>query len=126
MKNEIIDDYLNLEIIKSKLHAAQLHNFYETQEKELIISQNDEIRVLLKIEENRIKITRKYPQIGNTLQIIVTALLAVICFIFSLPFSWAIAIIGGQIISYSYHIPKIRNLENKVNKILGDNSKKTN
>ena len=112
--NIIDDNFLDLESIKKKLTIAGILNFYEDENSKLIISINDAVRVELSIENNAVVTSKQFPQIGNTVQIIMTAILVILSFIFDLPFKWIIAISLGQLASYLYHRPKITTLENKI------------
>jgi hypothetical protein len=114
------DDFLDLAAIKQKLAKAGLHNVYETENNSLLVSENDAVRVEVQIVNNAIVTDKKFPQIGNTIQIIVTAIFAILAFAFDLPFKWLLAIGIGQAVSYFFHTPKINKLEAQINSSFGE------
>ena len=109
------DDFLDLPTIKQKLAKAGLHNVYETENNSLLVSESDAVRVGVQIVNNAIVTDKKFPQIGNTIQIIVTVIIAILAFAFDLPFKWILAVGIGQAVSYFFHTPKINKLEVQIN-----------
>ena len=114
--SNILDgDFLDLATIKKKLAKAGLHNVYETENNSLLVSENDAVRVEVQIVNNTVVTDKKFPQIGNTIQIIVTVIIAILVYTFDVPFKWVLAIGLGQLVSYFFHTPKINKLEAHIN-----------
>lgn len=112
--NTLDDGFLDFESIKKKLAQAGIHNYYITENNKLLVSENDAVRVEVDIVNNKPVTDKKFPQIGNTIQIIVTAVLAIVAYTLDLPFKWILAIGLGQLASYMYHTPKIKKLESEI------------
>ncbi|MCB0662186.1 MAG: hypothetical protein KDC24_05580 [Saprospiraceae bacterium] len=75
----------------------------------------------LEYKNNRVSITPKFPQIGNSIQWVASGiLLAIFVFVIAVPFpfQWVLAIIGGQLLSYLFYQPKIKALKAKLEQVL--------
>jgi hypothetical protein len=128
MKDQILDEgYWAKNEIKSKkdlaevLRKAGYHSFYEHKNGSIIVEQGEAVRVEIQLENNSVNITPRFPKIGNSMQIAISAvLLAIFLFIIPVPFplQWVIAILGGQAASYLIHSPKTRNLKEKIESII--------
>lgn len=60
------DDFLDLESIKKKLGQAGIHNFYETENNTLLVSENDAVRAEIEIVNNAVLTDKKFPQIEKS------------------------------------------------------------
>ena len=128
MKNEILDEnfYIKKEInskddIKKALREMGILTFYEHKDGYIIIEKGDAIRLRLEYKNNRVSITPKFPQIGNSIQWVASGiLLAIFVFVIAVPFpfQWVLAIIGGQLLSYLFYQPKIKALKAKLEQVL--------
>lgn len=126
MNDKILDDgYLaknqirNKEDIKRALKQAGIDSFFEHQNGTIIVQQGDAVQVVIHYENDIVSVKPKFPQIGNSVQLLSSAiLLAIFIFLIKVPFplQWVIAIGGGQIVSYMYYSPKTKELKERIEK----------
>ena len=117
-ENILDNNFLDIEVVKEKLIKSGIKNFYETNKNVLEVSENDAVRVTVQTNNNSTKTIRNFPQIGNTVQVVSTIILFIISFLASLPFKLIIALLLGQLISFLFHSPKIKRLENDIKEAL--------
>jgi hypothetical protein len=116
--SNILDDFPidnkgvnTLEDIKRRLRNADITNFYEHQNRSVIVKESEAVKISVRLENEQIKTKRSFPTIGNPVQIIITILLAFIFIIIT-------RIIIGQLVSYFWYSPKIKQLEENVINLL--------
>lgn len=119
MDNKIIDQrFFDKNDAKKALSRAGITRFYEMKNGKVIVQESDAIQVSIQFEEGMAMIKPKFPQIGNSAQIVATIVLLVITFLLDAPFPWIIAIVGGQVFSFCWFYPKIKKLQTKVEQVL--------
>ena len=128
MKEEILDEgfFTNVEIksledIKHGLRSGGINSFYEHKDGSIIVQEGDAVKVAIRFENQIVSVKPKFPRIGNSIQVTASAvLLAIFIFIIAVPFpiQWIIAIAGGQIVSYLYHSPKTKRLQERIENYL--------
>lgn len=126
--NNILDENFSannsinsLDDIKKGLQQAGITSFYEHKNGSIIVEESDAVQLEIRYENDEVIIKSKFPQIGNTVQIIVSAiLLAVFLFIVALPFpfQWVVAILGGQVFSYAFFTPRTKKLKERIENYL--------
>lgn len=124
MDDKILDDghlaknpIRNMEDIKKALIQAGIDSFFEHQNGTIVVEQGDAVKVVIRYENDTVSVISKFPQIGNSVQLLFSAiLLAIFIFIIKVPFplQWVIAIAGGQIASYIYYSPKTKELKERI------------
>jgi len=104
------------EEVKKRLSRGGLTRYYEDKSGLLILEKSDAVRVGIQYLNGKVIIKQKFPQIGNSVQIIASIILLVVTFFLPIPsiLLWVIAIIGGQFISYYYYSPKCKALQEEV------------
>ena len=127
MKENILDDFYfdkkgikNNNDIKARLKIGNMQNHYEHINGTVIVKMSEPVKVSVRLENGQIKIKRLFPTIGNSAQILASAILLAICLVLPVPFpfQWVVAVLGGQIFSYIWHAPKIKKLEERVEGLL--------
>jgi len=99
----------SLDDIKKSLRQAGIQTFFEKNNGTIIVEEGNTIRVTIHYKDGLATVKPNFPKIGNSIQIIVSALLLVLfMFVLSVPFPLVIAIVVGQLISYFYYQPKIK------------------
>lgn len=128
MDDKLLDDRFlakldinSLDDIKKGLTQAGIQKFYEHKNGSIIVEEGDAVRVAIFFKGGKVYLKPKFPQIGNSTQIVCSALLlAIFLFIIPVPFpfQWVIAIGGGQLISYLIFMPKTKKLREKIEDFL--------
>jgi hypothetical protein len=83
----------------------------------LVVQQSDAVQVAIRLKPSKAIIDPKFPQIGNSVQIVATFLLFVIMILVPAVGSFLgllTAVLLGQVISYFYFRPKINALRDQV------------
>lgn len=123
MNNDILDDniFSNTDIknnadIKRVLKQAGIHHFFEHKNGSIIVQQSDAVQVSILFENNTPVVKAKFPQIGNSVQVIISGVFLALSLYFGIPFPlpWVIAVIGGQIASFAYYYPKTKELQKRI------------
>lgn len=127
MNNDILDDniFLKSDIknnsdIKRVLKQAGILHFFEHKNGSIIVQQSDAVQVNILFENNAPVVKAKFPQIGNSVQVIVSGVFLALSFYFGIPFPfpWVIAVIGGQIASFAFYYPKTKELQKRIERNL--------
>ena len=128
MRDQILDDdflikkkITSKEDIKKRLKEAGINSFFEHKNGTIIVEQGDAVKVVIHYENNEVRVESKFPQIGNSIQVVASGvLLAIFIFVIPVvfPMPWIIAIIGGQIISYMVHSPKTKKFKERIEKFV--------
>lgn len=128
MNDKILDDgYLakneirNKEDIKRALKQAGINSFFEHINGTIIVEQGDAIKLVIHYENDIVTVKPKFPQIGNSVQVLSSGIvLAVFLFLIKVPFplQWVFAIAGGQIVSYIFYSPKIKELKERIERFV--------
>lgn len=127
MKNELLDDDFSFKSINSRddikraLRGIGIDSFYEHKNGSIIVEDGDAVKLAIYYEDGLVRLKPKFPTIGNSLQILASAiLLGIFLFIIPVPFplQWVIAIVGGQLISYMVHMPKTKRLQERIERFL--------
>lgn len=128
MNDKILDDgYLakneirNKEDIKRALEQAGINSFFEHINGTIIVEQGDAIKLVIHYENDIVTVKPKFPQIGNSVQVLSSGIvLAVFLFLIKVPFplQWVFAIAGGQIVSYIFYSPKIKELKERIERFV--------
>jgi len=115
-RQKVSREYSDTKDVLLKLSEAGFERFYEQQNYKIIVQESDLVKVKISFAGNDTFTQPIFPQIGNPVQIIATILLVVGCYFIGLDslFMWTIGIGGGQVISFLFNYPKIKNLQNKV------------
>lgn len=128
MNDKILDDgYLakneirNKEDIKRALEQAGINSFFEHINGTIIVEQGDAVKLVIHYENDIVTVKPKFPQIGNSVQVLSSGIvLAVFLFLIKVPFplQWVFAIAGGQIVSYIFYSPKIKELKERIERFV--------
>ncbi len=128
MNQQILDDNFHAnkkvssnEDIKQRLVQAGISSFYEHENGTIRVEDGDAVQVEIHYIDNEVSIKSKFPQIGNSIQIVISGIiLAIFLFIIPLtfPIPWIIAILGGQLISYLYFTPKTKKLKERIERYI--------
>ncbi len=122
MKNENILDhqYNDFEDLKKALLVGGFKKCYTKENGSVVVQESDVVQVSVHLDNGEPLVKTKFPQIGNSVQIISTIILLVLLGYLGVPtlVMWASAIIGGQVISYGWFMPKIIQLKKKVEDLL--------
>jgi hypothetical protein len=128
MNDKILDDgYLakneirNKEDIKRALKQAGINSFFEHINGTIIVEQGDAIKLVIHYENDIVTVKPKFPQIGNSVQVLSSGIvLAIFLFLIKVPFplQWVFAIAGGQIVSYIFYSPKIKELKERIERFV--------
>jgi hypothetical protein len=114
MKTELIDQLTKTqEELKNALHTHGIHRIFEQRGK-LIVQESDEVQVKVIYKDGRNIVKLKFPQIGNTFQIITTIVFIVTFLLLNVPFSFVLAILLGQAAAFAMYYPRINRLKKKV------------
>lgn len=114
MKYDILDGpEKNFEALKPKLRKAGLNDVYE-KKGWMLVRKTEAVQVKVKHNGVKYEVKPLFPQIGNSVQIVVTIVLWLLLGYFDVPLSIVLAILLGQVASYAYHFPKIDKLRKEV------------
>ncbi|MBR9922543.1 MAG: hypothetical protein GYB31_17030 [Bacteroidetes bacterium] len=93
---------------------------YETKDHYVVVQESDVIQVKVRVLGEEVLVKAKFPQIGNVVQIVITAILFFVAGYFELgfPVNLIIAITVGQVISFAWYYPKIKKLKESVEQAL--------
>ena len=107
--------------IKKALKQAGINSFFEHQNGTIVVEEGDAVKVVIHYENNIVSVKPKFPQIGNSVQLLSSAiLLGFFIFIIKLPFplQYVIAVLGGQIVSYFYFSPKTKEFKERIERFV--------
>lgn len=117
MSNYIIDTSIaEVEQLRQHLIEKGITRSFQQGHK-LVVQQSDAVQVAISLKPSKAIIDTKFPQIGNSVQIIATILLLFISFIVPAiggMLGLLTAVLLGQVISYFYFRPKINVLRDQV------------
>jgi len=112
--NLLDDNIYSSAKIKEILNNAGLLRHYELENGVIEVQEADAIKVSIRYDAGGVRVVPNFPQIGNGPQILVTILILVVSFVLGIPFSWVVALLGGQAFSYFWFTPKINALKDRV------------
>ncbi|MGH1335218.1 MAG: hypothetical protein ACRBFS_03755 [Aureispira sp.] len=107
--------------IKATLAQAGFKDVYANKNGALIVkgTNGDAVKVQIELHSTGInEVQGKFPQIGNGVQVICTLIILVIGFSGYLPWPFISAIVIGQLISFIWFQPKIKQLKGAVESVL--------
>ena len=115
MNSVFIDaHYANNEEIKNTLLTASIENYYELEDGSINVEESSTVQVKIRKSGERLQTRMEFPQVGNTIQIITTVILIGVFSSVSFPRPFIAAILLGQLISFGFHYPKIKKLQEQV------------
>ena len=119
MKNDILDNRFNdSNDLKHALSRGGFKKFFELNNGRIVVKESDVIQVNIDLVNGIPVVKTKFPTIGNVPQIAVTLLFIFPLYLFGFPLAWLIAIAAGQLFSYIWYMPKIKQLKTKVEAVL--------
>ena len=119
MQQNILDrQFLDLEDLKKCLKEGGILRFFEKKNGSIVVQESDAVQISIRLKENQPVLSPNFPQIGNGVQVLVTIILFFMALFLDLPFSFLLAILLGQVISFLWFYPKIKLLKSKVIKAL--------
>ena len=110
----------NNEDIKKRLLRDGIQKSYELKNGLVIAKESEAVQVKIQLIDGKVSVKSKFPQIGNSVQVLSSMVFLGASFIFNVPFPfpWVVAIVGGQIFSYLWHYNKIKDLKLRVQNLL--------
>ena len=107
--------------IKATLAQAGYKDVYANKNGALIIKgvHGDAVKVELKLHPTGVEqVIGKFPQIGNAVQVVCTIILLIAFMVFDVSLSWLFAVLVGQLVSFIWFQPKIKQLKGAIESVL--------
>lgn len=104
----------NLTELKKVLKANGIPRFFEKSNNTIIIQESDTVQVKISLIQNYPIVKTVFPQIGNTVQVIMSVVFIALFVFLKIPYSVILGILAGQVASFGWHYPKINQLKRQV------------
>jgi hypothetical protein len=108
-----------LESLRITLAESGFKNVSVHKSGYLIVKDSDAVKVQININSRgTVRVDKKFPQIGSSVQVVSTLLFLIIGFMGVLPYPIVSAVILGQLISVFWFLPKVNNLLKEVENVI--------